>query len=218
MLRDNKLKHSPEFWSFGLAGPIMFGDERELRERNSLLADRWRRGMALYGQLLDLPWWAWRRDLAVVKQLGILRGEYRECLERRLAELLSERAVTYTYPARIPSTRTPERRRVRPDEVPYAPTYSNYPDVEADDELRFRALSQRYTEPERTTTFIADLTGPESVHTKITTHTDYSGHGGDFGGAGASGSWDSGSSSSSCDTSSSSDSSGGGDGGGGLCD
>lgn len=79
MLRDNKSRHSPELWGHGLIHNT--SDEAELRDSSSVLADRYRRGMHWYGELLSYPWWAWKRDRAALRRMEILRGEYRDLLE-----------------------------------------------------------------------------------------------------------------------------------------
>jgi len=178
MLKKNKSQYSPELWARGIVhDPV---DEAELRDESHVLRDRYRRGMLWYGKLLDNDWWRFVRDRDVLRQLKNLREEYRELLQILAGIQRRARAVTSAPSYPTPPATT---RRVDPTLAPKR-GFEIYMPPRDEDPGRTIFIPV----PESPTGTLEATAPIDSMFDDSSTKT-FVGHGGGFGGAGASGDW-----------------------------
>jgi len=174
--------------------PWNWGPDITLREHyaivdNRAIADRYNRGIWIFRDLLATPWYRLATRRAYKTQLRNLRGEYRELLKSWVADHRPRR------PSPLPPRRAQTAMPERAFEVPAITTLN--------DPGPYDVMRDEYH---------VDIVRDEPAPTRIDplpTPATFVGHGGSFGGAGASASWDA---PSACDTGSSTPDSGGGGG------
>lgn len=191
MFQRTKERLFPLLWGWDLTDK-----ENDLQRQHSALRDRLVRGMLLWDKLLTSGFWRFSAKRQIKKQLDILRTEYRDLLSELVR---AERPIAPPSPwietggKRFWLNRTTGEYEIENPRMtaPYVPT----PRPE-----RFARRTPDEPTPVGMVFESFDTNPPPAP-------IAYSGHGGGFGGAGASGSWDppssSDSSASSCDSSSS---------------